>query len=55
MGFHVVKRENCPLIKKCGLYVAAVVLALLMGALLLLALGFRQAAYFFLGALILFS
>ena len=46
MGFHVVKRENCPLIKKCGLYLAAVVLALLMGALLLLALGVDPIAYY---------
>ena len=28
MGFHIVKRENCPLWKKCGLYLGAVVLAL---------------------------
>lgn len=46
MRFHVVKRENCPLIKKCGLYVAAVALALLMGALLLLALGVDPIAYY---------
>ena len=46
MGLHVVKRENCPLIKKCGFYLAAVVLALLMGALLLLALGVDPIAYY---------
>ena len=46
MGFHVVKRENCPLIKKCGLYLVAVALALLMGALLLLALGVDPIAYY---------
>ena len=46
MRFHVVKRENCPLIKKCGLYLAAVALALLMGALLLLALGVDPIAYY---------
>ena len=46
MGFHVVKRENCPLIKKCGLYLAAVALALVMGALLLLALGVDPIAYY---------
>ena len=39
MGFHIVKRENCPLWKKCGLYLGAVVLALALGAALLLALG----------------
>ena len=46
MRFHVVKRENCPLIKKCGLYLAAVALALVMGALLLLALGVDPIAYY---------
>ena len=46
MGFHVVKRENCPLIKKCGFYLAAVALALVMGALLLLALGVDPIAYY---------
>ena len=39
MGFHIVKRDNCPLWKKAMLYAGAVVLALLMGAVLLL-LGF---------------
>ena len=46
MGFHVVKRENCPLIKKCALYLGAVVLALLMGAVLLMALGVDPVAYY---------
>ena len=38
MGFHIVKRENCPLGKKICFYLAAVVLALLLGAVLLIAL-----------------
>ena len=31
MGFHIVKRDHCPLWKKCCLYLAAVVLALALG------------------------
>ena len=46
MRFHVVKRENCPLLKKCALYLGAVMLALLMGAVLLLALGVDPVAYY---------
>ena len=46
MGFHIVKRENCPLWKKCGLYLGAVVLALALGAALLLALGVDPVAYY---------
>ena len=46
MGFHIVKRENCPLWKKCCLYLAAVVLALLLGAVLLIALGVDPVAYY---------
>jgi len=46
MGFHIVKRENCPLWKKCCFYLAAVVLALLMGAALLLSLGVDPVAYY---------
>ena len=45
MGFHIVKRENCPLAKKCCFYLAAVVLALLLGAVLLIALGVNPIAY----------
>ncbi len=46
MGFHIVKRDNCPLWKKCCLYLAAVVLALLLGAALLVGLGVDPIAYY---------
>ena len=46
MGFHIVKRENCPLGKKICFYLAAVVLALLLGAVLLIALGVNPVAYY---------
>ena len=46
MGFHIVKRENCPLWKKCCFYLAAVVLALGLGAALLAALGVDPVAYY---------
>ena len=46
MKFHIVKRENCPLWKKCCFYLAAVVLALGLGAALLAALGVDPVAYY---------
>ena len=46
MKFHIVKRDNCPLWKKFGFYLAAVVLALLLGAALLTALGVDPVAYY---------
>ena len=46
MGFHIVKRDNCPLWKKLCLYAAAVVLALGLGAALLIGLGVDPAAYY---------
>ena len=46
MKFHIVKRENCPLWKKCCFYLAAVVLALGLGAVLLAALGVDPVAYY---------
>lgn len=46
MGFHVVKRDHCPLWKKCCLYLGAVALALLLGAVVLLALGVDPVAYY---------
>ena len=46
MKFHIVKRENCPLWKKCCFYLAAVVLALVLGALLLSGLGVDPIAYY---------
>ena len=46
MGFHIVKRDHCPLWMKCCLYLGAVVLALLLGALLLMGLGVDPVAYY---------
>ena len=46
MGFHIVKRDNCPLWKKCCFYLAAVVAALLLGAVVLLAIGVDPLAYY---------
>ena len=46
MKFHIVKRDNCPLWKKCCFYLAAVVIALLLGAVLLIALGVDPVAYY---------
>ena len=46
MKFHIVKRDNCPLWKKCCLYLGAVLLALLLGALLLTGLGVDPVAYY---------
>ena len=46
MGFHIVKRDNCPLWKKGCLYLAAVVIALLLGAALLIGLGVDPIAYY---------
>ena len=46
MGFHIVKRDNCPLWKKCCLYLGAVVIALLLGAVLLVSLGVDPVAYY---------
>lgn len=46
MRFHIVKRDNCPLWKKCCFYVGAVVLALLLGAILLIVLGVDPIAYY---------
>ena len=46
MKFHIVKRENCPFWKKCCFYLAAVLLALLLGAVLLAAIGVNPVAYY---------
>ena len=46
MKFHIVKRENCPLWKKCLNYLAAVVIALGLGAVLLMAIGVDPIAYY---------
>ena len=47
MGFHIVKRDNCPLWKKCCFYLAAVVAALLLGN--VLANAFGSPVFFLLG------
>lgn len=47
MRFHVVKRENCPLWKKLALYVLAVAAALVLGGLVLLAMGVNPFAYYY--------
>ena len=46
MRFHIVKRENCPLLVKIGLYVGAVLIALLLGAVLLAFLGVDPISYY---------
>ncbi len=46
MGIRIVKRESCPFWKKCCFYLAAVIAALLIGALVLLAIGVDPIAYY---------
>ncbi len=46
MGFHIVKRENCPLWKKALFYMAAILAALILGSIILLAIGVNPIAYF---------
>ena len=46
MRFHVVKRDNCPLRKKVAYYLFAIAAALMLGALVLLALGVNPIAYY---------
>ena len=46
MGFHVVKRDHCPLWKMCCFYLGAVMAALLLGAVVLMALGVDPVAYY---------
>ena len=46
MSFHIVKRDNCPLWQKALFYVAAIVAALLLGAVVLLAIGVNPIAYY---------
>ena len=46
MGFHIVKRDHCPLWLRICLYVGAVLLALLLGALLLALLDVDPLAYY---------
>ena len=46
MGFHIVKRENCPLWKKALFYVAAILVAMLIGGVILLYIGVDPVAYY---------
>ena len=47
MRIHIVKRENCSLLQKCGLYAGAVAIALLLGGVLLLTIGVNPLEYYF--------
>ncbi len=47
MGFHIVKRENLPLWARACFYLGAVVLALLIGAAILFAIGVDPIAYYY--------
>lgn len=46
MGLHIVKRDNCPLWKKALFYVVAIVAALLIGGIILFAIGVDPIAYY---------
>ena len=46
MGFHIVKRDGCPLWKKCCLYAGAVLLALVLGGVILLSIGVDPISYY---------
>ena len=46
MGFHIVKRENCPLWKKVIFYIGAIFFALLVGGIILMAIGVDPIAYY---------
>ncbi|MBQ3081814.1 MAG: ABC transporter permease [Clostridia bacterium] len=47
LPFHIVKRENCPLWMKCCFYLAAIVIALLAGALVLWAIDVDPWDYYY--------
>lgn len=47
MGFHIVKRDNCPLWKRCCFYLLAVAAALMLGAIVLLAIGVNPIEYYY--------
>ncbi|MGI5962355.1 MAG: ABC transporter permease [Lawsonibacter sp.] len=46
MRFHVVKRDHCPLWKRLTLYLLAVLVALVLGGILLMAMGVDPIAYY---------
>ncbi len=47
MGFHIVKRDGCPLWKRACFYLAAVFAALTVGAIILVAIGVNPFEYYF--------
>ena len=47
MSIHIVKRENCPLWKRCVFYLVAVLSALGIGAIVLLSIGVNPFEYYF--------
>ncbi len=47
MGFHIVKRDNCPMWKRCCFYAAAIIIALLIGAAILMAIGVNPLKYYY--------
>ena len=47
MKLHIVKRDNCPLWKRCLFYLVAVVAALLIGAVVLAAIGVNPVEYYY--------
>ena len=46
MGLHIVKRENCPLWKKVLFYLLAIAVALVLGGVILLAIGVDPITYY---------
>ena len=46
MRFHIVKREGCPLGQRIAFYVGAVLIALLLGAIVLMAIGVNPIDYY---------
>ena len=46
MGFHIVKRDNCPFWKRCCFYAGAVLIALVLGAILLFSMGVNPFSYY---------
>lgn len=46
MGFHIVKRATCPLWKKLCFYAVAVLVALMLGAVILMTIGVNPLAYY---------
>ena len=47
MGFHIVKREKCPIWKRVCFYIGAVLIALVLGAIVLFAIGVNPFEYYF--------